>query len=87
MNTVYLFRLWFGKVKTGLGTCRCLEILHTTQYSILILDTSASSLAWPIHFLPIVMHHMMFIPNRNYKHLLRGDCINLVIYLLHKRVY
>ena len=37
-------------------------ILYTSQYSILVLGTSASSFAWPIHCFPIMVSHIMFIP-------------------------
>ena len=36
-------------------------ILYTSQYSILVLGTSASSLAWPIHF-SSSRSHILFIP-------------------------
>ena len=34
------------------GNPTLLGTFYTSQYSILVLDTSASSLAWPIHFFP-----------------------------------
>ena len=37
-----------------------LGILYTLQYSILVLGTSASSLAWPIHFFSVTVSHNVY---------------------------
>ena len=46
-----------------------LGTFYTSQYSILVLGTSASSLELPIHFFPLVASRTMFTPIRNYKRL------------------